>query len=542
MGWQDTIQPIQAGSWKDTIQEIPQDPTMLDSLGRGLAQGFSGGFQDELGGAIAGLGRVAGFKDLEHGIENGFERADGGASIDFDKIKDAYTNARDIERSRNNVAAAENPKTYMAGNIGGGVLQSVAMPSLSAAGDAGLAANIGKGALQGGVAGAGYSDADSAEGLARDTAIGAGLGGGAGAASYGAGRVLSKLPNAESGISKLASFASGVDEDAALRQLQRPTQVRAAQGDKFVHDLAIGAMAEAEARGQAAGQGVARAGKQFLENSGDLTFENANKLSDKVSDFMLANEPSPMGFSAVSESQFEELNKLRSMFQQGDVKGEDLYKLRGYLDHLEGLAGKYDKEGSSPYVNLLKGLRHDADAMIDQSDPALDSANRAFGQYKTDTSLLRGATNEGQAESMISNLYGANKGAKQEAAARLFSPETMESAKDIAANKAFENAKRPGGDNYFRRGALAAITGGASELVTSPGVWKQGLRATGWSADKIGDIVRSKPELFGKYASVLQNALLRGPEGLAATHFILESTDPGYREVIRAVADGDQGN
>ena len=62
-----------------------------------------------------------------------------------------------------------------------------------------------------------------------------------------------------------------------------------------------------------------------------------------------------------------------------------------------------------------------------------------------------------------------------------------------------------------------------------------------WSADKIADVVRATPEVFGKYAGVLQNAAQRGPQGIASTHFVLEQIDPGYREVIRAVADGDQG-
>jgi hypothetical protein len=43
------------------------------------------------------------------------------------------------------------------------------------------------------------------------------------------------------------------------------------------------------------------------------------------------------------------------------------------------------------------------------------------------------------------------------------------------------------------------------------------------------ELLNTRPEAFGKYAGVLQNAASRGPASLAATHFILSQTDPDYR-------------
>jgi hypothetical protein len=58
-----------------------------------------------------------------------------------------------------------------------------------------------------------------------------------------------------------------------------------------------------------------------------------------------------------------------------------------------------------------------------------------------------------------------------------------------------------------------------------------------WSADKIGDFVKRSPQVFGKYAQVLQSAAQRGTQGVASTHFILNSTDPEYRAILNQVAD-----
>ena len=63
MSWKDTIQEEKAteskSSWKDTIQEEPQADSMLESGVRGLAQGASFGFADEITGGLEALYDVA---------------------------------------------------------------------------------------------------------------------------------------------------------------------------------------------------------------------------------------------------------------------------------------------------------------------------------------------------------------------------------------------------------------------------------------------------------------------------------------------------
>lgn len=599
--WDDyaTEAPDKAGgfNWDDHPIETP-NISMLESAHRGAAQGVSLGFGDELSGGAGYLGGKLGLVP--------------------DKGYDYY---RDYARNADKESQAANPGTYGASELAGTV-GTAFIPGLNAAG-AGLAGTAGRAAIQGGLAGAGSTEESLLSGAgAADIAKGVGLGAAGGAAGYGLGKGISqgidlaknigmassKVPFgslAEETASKspgllnkilpkISSIFSGVDEDAARRQIARPNQTAAAQADSFGYKLGNQALGETEVLKKNLGSEVGEAGNEFLAQHGDTPMPN--QLSDKIDSFLKENAPSGMGFSAVSPSERGYLhemsralkgiptkdeieNSLRGIMEKGNyetdpdtlvsllqspktlnravqngtvngdevydilqklqpfaqkpVTGEDLYKFRGYLDHVEKLAGKYDQDGTGPFTNFLKSLRGDADKIADQASPRLDTANQAYGQFKQDTNLLRGSTNEGQAESMINNLYGANKGARQEAAGRLFSPETMESAKDIAANKAFENANRPGGNNYFRRTALGILTGGLSEVATNPSINKVALRTAGRVSTALPELVKSQPQIFGKFAPVLQAAAQRGTQGLAATHFILQQTQPEYQDLMR---------
>jgi hypothetical protein len=549
MGWKDTIQTVskQDGgtkSWRDTIQDSPVEDTSVGSYVRsgiaGAGQGVTGGWLDEL----AALGPTA--MNAITGVTGPL----GGQ--DLSSISEDYRDT--VNRSRQGIkqAQAEHPVVSGVAELAGAVASPLNKLTPNVSQGTSLAAratnNAVNAGVQGAVTGAGMSEEDNIGGIARDALMGGGIGTlvGGGGTVLGekvitpglrklgdlADNAFQAMPDKlNKGLSKGASFLAGVDEDAALRQIQRPGQVAAAEADDFTHALGNRAVSETEELGKQLGENVNKAGVSFKQNYGETPFKSASGLADKIDGFLETHAPSQKGFSAIDPNQAKELQGISDALRGGDVNGEDLFKFRQYLDNVEKLAGKYDKEGTSPYVNFLKGLRHDADQMIDNFDPNLDSANKAYSQFKGDTGTLRAATNESQAEGMIGNLYGANKGAKQAAASRLFKPETMEAAKDIAANKAFDTAKRPGGDNYFRRGALAVITSGTSEAVTSPWVWQKGLRGVG----RIEQILQSDPQRFGRFAGALANAAKRGNQSLAATHFILQQTSPEYREQIKDI-------
>jgi len=471
-------------------------------------------------------------------------------------LKEAYQQNRDYIRQGYDKLREANPNSYLAGEVGG-TLATAAIPGMGASKALTTAGRLGTAAAQGAVMGLGQSEADLLEGELGQAAKDVALSGGINAATAGLGeKVVSPLlsratgkvddviqrvvsdPNSRlnKGLAKGVSFLTGADETAALRQLQRPSQTAAAESDDFIRRVSKKAVDETSEKGASLGKAVGEAGKEFKEHYGEESFRQGQKqLVGQIDDFLEANKPSPKGFSALRPAEQQELAALSATLKKGRLTGDDLFNFRRELDHVEKLAGKYDQEGNGPFINFLKQLRHNADSIVDATDENLNAANKAYAQFKGDTDTLRGAKNEAQSESLFANLYGQNKGFKQEAAARLLKPDTLEGIKDFAANKSFSHATRPGGDNYFRRGALAAMTAGTSELVTNPTIGKKALRGAG----RLQQVLKESPDSFGKFGSSLKKAAERGNTALAATHFTLSQTYPEYRQMTQDLEGGD---
>jgi len=174
----------------------------LNSIGpgtsatRGLAQGLTANFADELTGLGEGAYRAATEPDTSFG--------------------DAYTQARDESRAAYGDAQEANPMSYTAGEVGGG-LATLAVPGLGAGtaakGAAGLGRTILTGAAQGGLTAAGASQAETPMDIAKDAAKGAGIGAavpaGLGALGKAGGYVAGKLaPDKLSAVAERMGFAA----------------------------------------------------------------------------------------------------------------------------------------------------------------------------------------------------------------------------------------------------------------------------------------------------------------------------------------------
>lgn len=163
----------------------PRAPVgMMQSAIRGINQGVTANFGDELSGLQAASGLPAG----GFGVIPGAIRAGvGAARMGFDYLtgntgaQDAYTARLDAEREANRQAQQQNPGSYLAGNVAG----SVAIPVGGMLGAATVPARIGRGAAVGagfgGVSGAGEGD-EFADRAGR-AAVGAGVGGAIGGAA-----------------------------------------------------------------------------------------------------------------------------------------------------------------------------------------------------------------------------------------------------------------------------------------------------------------------------------------------------------------------
>lgn len=156
------------------------DVSQLESALGGFVEGAWLGYGDELAGAVGGA--------LDYVTQGG--------KLDY---KDYYKIRRDLVRKNQEEAKEANPDTFLASNVGGSLVTALApgMGFLNSAKGAGLATQVGKGALQGGLVGLGTSDADLTEGdfkgAAIDTATGAAIGGALPLAIKGVGAAASKV-------------------------------------------------------------------------------------------------------------------------------------------------------------------------------------------------------------------------------------------------------------------------------------------------------------------------------------------------------------
>lgn len=154
---------------------IPK-PSTSDAIARGITQGATLGWGDEIGGAAGALvDTVSKGQLLEHG-----------------ELARAYRRNRDEIRSNNADAKAEHPYAYGGGEIGGGIA-SAFIPGTALAKGAGIAKVAAQGALLGGAAAAGESDADNAKQVLKDAGEGALVGGVGGAALHASANKLTKV-------------------------------------------------------------------------------------------------------------------------------------------------------------------------------------------------------------------------------------------------------------------------------------------------------------------------------------------------------------
>ena len=160
----------------DAAPEV-EGPGIGESVGRGAIQGLTFGFGDEITGAIEG-----GYRALTSDAEFG----------------DAYTQARDESRAANEAAREENPWAYGLAEVGSGALTGGlgAARAVGARGATSLASRLGRGAAAGGSVGAGagvgYSEAETPGEVLDDAVTAGGVGSVLGAASPAVGRVLQR--------------------------------------------------------------------------------------------------------------------------------------------------------------------------------------------------------------------------------------------------------------------------------------------------------------------------------------------------------------
>lgn len=522
--------PYPGEEWVDD-----QPVGMTESGLRGLAQGGSLGFADEITGALESL-----FSDK------------------------TYEQARDESRANYAKAKESNPSTYLAGEVGGGI-GTAFIPGLNIVKGASLAKTAGQAALQGGLMGAGYSEADNIGAMAIDAGKGAALGGTLGAGVGATAKLLS--PHIERAVQGISSGSGDMAERFAARALgaERGTikklgidKVKGA-GRQALDEGVLSPLASTDdliARNTAVkSSGGKMMGEAYdaIDSAGASTF-NPTDVANKVDDELGGFYRSPINRG--------ETNQLENTLEAIRMRGDGNIPLREAQVLKQELGKVANWKNNLPPTDKEKMAREAYGIVSSQIDDAVAGGAEVIESAGLSETLKRGK-----------ELYG-----------------NASTAEQLLQNKqAREQGNKILGLTDWgvlgTGGVGAAVTGGASIPATlglmgvKKGLERFGSQNAALGLDKISktlmkspkmaELYNRNPQVFNnivqkmesklnesgakvaegeskpfekeallsktqgtKYSQVLEKAAQRGDRAMAATNFILQSTDPEYRKKI----------
>lgn len=517
--------------------------SLLESGLRGAAQGATLGFSDEIAGGAGAL-----WDSLSPDQKKSFE--------------DLYIQNRDESRKANKTAQEANPITYGASELGGGIATAF-VPGLNTGKLTTLGGRVAANAGLGALAGAGMSEANNAEALAKDAALGGAL---AGSLSYGmekaapyvkqgANYIGQKLSDGSDEIAKkIGKIGFGVDEKATANYLANRADVNNASSLGDIADAVLNPNDKSSTL------------RSMRQKASNLSSEAWDTLSDDV-----------------GMSKQNLIDSIRKAQEGLKIKGQlvgDAQK-KAYTS-LENLANEYGNFGETIDENTLKSLIQNLDANINWQNPEVSVNNEALtGVRRYIDSNLKGnnpaykaamdktadvteATkevqkifqNRSQPENydkftkQVKNLINKDDmSAASQAVDKIQEHTDYNLRKDITdawTKQQFEK----GATNGSRNTLLGAVTGGAIGSVLGPAGTTIGSAvggAAGHSVDKYAGPIFKKlldgkittqefsqnlaPRL-GKFATPLQQAMQKGNNALASTIFILQQTHPEFRQIM----------
>ena len=510
----------------------------LDSAGRGLAQGVLFGLRDEGAGALkAPLGAL---KQFANQFGANYEDAD----------TQIYREERDLSRELDEQAKKQNPGSYLAGELGGGVA-SAFVPGLNLAKGASAAKVAAAAAAQGGLMGFGNSEAEGMD-LAQDVALGAGMGGlgGYGVAkgveklspliSKGANKVGQALKSKAENLAVNATGATGVQSakfaDNAGRQLLDRGLVRAFDSAEDVAGRVAGASEVAsqniddalrglDAKGVTASVDdiVANLEAKLKSLEGDPSQAGTARKLRTIIDDIYQSGSSQVPLSAAEQTK-RGFNKAAGNWMDPEAGRAGKQAYLSYMDEVEraagadpALAAKF-KEGKETF-GLLAPIQEAAEKR------AMQQRQAPWGGLGDLAALGSG----GAAGGPIGALAGVV--AKKTVLPKVTS--TMAVGADKLSKALLQS---PNMANFYKMNPT-----GFSSLVN------QLQKSLPPSKPKIADETKlpDKEALLqkaqgSKYAQVLQNAAGKSDQSFAAAHFVLAGRDPEYRKVMEGNGDLDQ--
>jgi hypothetical protein len=511
-------------------QDVPP-PSGGEAFARGLSQGATFGFGDELGGGLYAIKDAATKMSLS------------------DLVKDYIKNRNEI-RANDEKAQKAHPWLYGGGEVTGGV-GTLLVPGMGAANT--LKGATGLGALYG----FGKSNAELSDPLnvAIDTAKGAGFG----AAGYGAGKLVSNLlPTSKN----LGEFA---EREAAKHLRPTPTMARdlGPEGLRAVGREALDSGAiEFGAKAENTAANLADLLQEVGQVKGDIVAAakggmHPQEIANRVQNEVIA----PLGQTAEGQTLAakiqDKLDKFLSHYGE-NISPQQLEAEKMAVQNNINWSGD-PKASTEALMGYAKTLRKGAEELI--PDEAFKAAKQTYGNLldaKTMADRTAGLTDGGNG--LIGHMYDLTAGhvaldaathgnpiGLPIAAARGLTKGRVHSALAVGADKASKFlAENPNINTAIE--SAGNMVRGSSPVATREFQNFNPSRAASLPNEEHKDIANrpqakldsneliqklSNAPNSNKYIQAIQQAASRGPEALSSTHFILLQTEPEYQRATQ---------
>lgn len=475
--------------------------SMLESAGRGLHQGITAGFQDELAGIGTGLGDFI------------FETLNPDSGQPHREWLDAYKAGRDDARKENAEAKEDNPWTYGGAEFAGSLAPAIAMSGIPGLEGNNFVSAVKQGAAQGGVMSAGASEADNAQDFVSDVAMGSLVGGGANAAVHGITKLIpADLKERLANFAKEKAVKAFGGERGTIKKLlsQGPDRINT----DAVHDL----------------------GERILDNDALTPFSSTQ---DKVAKLQ---ELGDTGWKQMKEglNMAEGAGGTKTNFAGEEIPQGTMsrYELQGDIQNtLQGfdddVANKVMKTFEEKFP-VRPGEKYTPQQAQDFKNLIKDRANWNNRNPSPEENAFRKVSGiiKDKMEGEIENLQPLFKDSFMEGKSKF---QTASQLEEPLTNMV---AREQGNKSMGITDWILATAGLTEEgKLSVPFVYaakkygeKFGNQQMALTSNKIAKVLEANPG-FEKFLTVLNQAAKRGAQPLASTVYILSQQSPEFRDM-----------